>query len=665
MSHENLILLTNQRQCKTLRIVLKNKRYFSTFFKKTAVAILTPEVYIDKEYHNFLKRYNINLIHFSDIKIKNYIRNSSFFATKIIKELLNEINESNNFRPFTEYNGVNLLRVIDNEVYRCYFRELLCFIEKLRSLIETENPKNLFVFGYDYKNATFRYPEGPGIKFLYSNEITFLPIIERVAKIFKAKLNIIKCKHLFFLTACLKLRAFILTTIKFSILVKRRLCLLFFNKKALFSKHTAINTKKVLVIIRGASEYFTVKPVLDRIKGSKSNIDFLIVQDDILKNPSAQKTLDKHQERYFPINSLLPLFSLVPLYLKGKLLQKNFLKLLRRFKLKKIKKNNIFETVLSDKKIVEEIFSSATSVWPEIIIFIKRMEWIFEKYRPNLIVSMSMIDRWIAVERYLADKYHIQLITIQNASIEDEFIPTPIYAHRFLAYAQKTKEMFLRIGAPKKRIIVTGSARYDKYSKKKNTENKKEKIKENLAISSNLRVVTVTTQSFNNDTERKNLNRELILSALDAIKTIPNVFLLIKLHPRDNVKEYNFLKKVSQTQQAEIKIIKDYNINDILNISDILISRTSTTILSALILGVPPIALLRSKEEEIGLEYLKTDATKKVYSTSYLKAALEEILFDPNYKHAFTSERERFIKNCIGTSDGKSTERILQIIKSI
>lgn len=649
------VLLTNKKQFGVL------KKYLPRLIKeyeKIKVVAITEVAPMNSSAKEFLFKNNIRFKPLSQIKIEHQIQELSLISTYIIKKSLKQISKEKSLKKIINYQRVGLLKVTANDMYTYHFRDFLLFIERLRSLITKDKPDVVLTFGQ--KQLKFASPERPAIEFLHDNEATFLPIIKKVCEESKIKLLILP--NLKITNLKLKIRAFILTLIKFLKTLYRHIEANCFKKRIFLSG----NKKIIGVIVRGESEYYTIKPVIERIRNREKDLQIIILQGDIFRSPSAKRTLDKKREDYLSLYSFLDPLRCIKYYLLGKKIQYSFIKKIAPMDFVSFPNsktfNNLYARVLADNKIIKEVFKSMSYVWPETIVFIKELEKFIKTYKPKLILTMSMVDHWVGVERYICDKFHIPLITVQNALMQIQSMPFQVYAHKILVYGRKVKEGLIRSGEKADKIIITGAPQYDKYFINVENKQKIENIVEKeLDITGYKKIILLTTQAF--DYASKEKNTELISYIMQFLENHPDVYCLIKIHPREKMKEYVEINKLIKKRNLSTRVVQNINLHKLISIADVLVSRYSTTILTSLLAKTPPIAFLDVEGVMIKVDYLDTPATVKVFKKEELLKKLETILYDQNYLDFFQKNLEVFLKDYIGVFDGRAIERIIRVIR--
>ena len=228
-----------------------------------------------------------------------------------------------------------------------------------------------------------------------------------------------------------------------------------------------------------------------------------------------------------------------------------------------------------------------------------------------------------------------------------------------VVYGTYHKHLLTEISAyPKQSVLVTGQPRYDALYEAKETYSKQEYIKR-YGINPKERIVLWTTQLKGTSDEENALTIETVCT---AIKSLKNVCLVIKQHP-DEGQEYTALLQ-EYTKRFDVNAIipsRFSDTNEHLFAADVVIGKTSTTLMEAVILQKPAIVLnLSGQPDEV--EYVPEKVALGVYQKDTLAPAIQKLLIDDA---ELASHRENYIERYLYKIDGKSTERVLDVMDNM
>ena len=206
-------------------------------------------------------------------------------------------------------------------------------------------------------------------------------------------------------------------------------------------------------------------------------------------------------------------------------------------------------------------------------------------------------------------------------------------------------------------IIVTGQPRYDIISDAWNVYSR-ESFCRRYNIDSNNKIILWATQCHGLSNEENTKNFEAIFGAM---KNLIGMTLIVKQHPAEGE---DYTKMMNS-------YIHDYKINALITpknsdtleqifISDLMITRASTTAIEAIAMNKPVIVLNLSNEPD-PVEYVKEGVACGVYR----KEDLEPIVHMLINEDILLKSREQYIRNYLYKIDGKATERVIKLIKDL
>jgi len=201
-----------------------------------------------------------------------------------------------------------------------------------------------------------------------------------------------------------------------------------------------------------------------------------------------------------------------------------------------------------------------------------------------------------------------------------------------------------------KKVIISGQTRYDHLTKKYFS---KDELYKKYNINNERKILLWATQTHGNDNEE---NIRMILAFNQAVRDIENVQIIIKLHPGEDQTAILY-KKYSDFRPLIFG--KEADTNELLYISDIMVTKNSTTAMEAVVLDVPIIILNLSGEPDI-VNYVKEGVALGAYNE---KEFSEEIKYFLNNRNLLQANREKFIEKYLNRVDGGASQRIIDNIE--
>ena len=224
------------------------------------------------------------------------------------------------------------------------------------------------------------------------------------------------------------------------------------------------------------------------------------------------------------------------------------------------------------------------------------------------------------------------------------------------------KNYYIKRGISEKNIITTGIPRYQNLyeGKIKGIESIKDMFNgKRYIFRKNNFTILLTTNPIDDKSNEKIINS--VIKSLTELNLIDN--LVIKLHPSESGSLH---KKIVQKLNVNPIIVKDYNILELINCSDLLISQKSTTLLEAMIIGTPMILLNfinKGFEESSKYEFLNENFIITVKKQDLLTQEIKKIIEYKNKKENLSQKYIEYSKNFSFYDTGEPpTEKIVNFI---
>ncbi len=157
------------------------------------------------------------------------------------------------------------------------------------------------------------------------------------------------------------------------------------------------------------------------------------------------------------------------------------------------------------------------------------------------------------------------------------------------------------------------------------------------------------------------LNQKVIKMYIEAIKARTNLNFYLKVHPREPLEDYERI--FNKKEYSNVKIVRDYDLIELYNICDVLISVNSTVLLDAAAMGLPIITLNPNNEFKF-VDHFREKVNIKVIKAENLAKAIDLALSDDYWK-IFLERREKYFNQRFSSSDGQSGERVAKKIKEL
>ena len=211
---------------------------------------------------------------------------------------------------------------------------------------------------------------------------------------------------------------------------------------------------------------------------------------------------------------------------------------------------------------------------------------------------------------------------------------------------------------PEESVAITGCTRYDYLEQVKEIFTK-ERFCQKYNLDLKKKIVLIAGQALLSPMYKWD---EMEKQVLGVLKKMSDIEIVIKPHPNDSIDHYT---KVLQNEKVNAKIIpKNSDIYEAIFSSDLLITVNSTTVSEAVILN-KPVVIVNLTSEPNFLPWVEEKVALGAYNLNEIESAIQKSLFDKNVLRMMASAREKFVEDHAFKLDGKSTDRVVNVIKEM
>jgi CDP-glycerol glycerophosphotransferase (TagB/SpsB family) len=225
------------------------------------------------------------------------------------------------------------------------------------------------------------------------------------------------------------------------------------------------------------------------------------------------------------------------------------------------------------------------------------------------------------------------------------------------------KEIWVERGANAGKIMITGFPGHDYlYMNKlqKFPEKVLRSIYRKLNIRPSKRIILFLSQPMARtdlctEEDQRNLTELIVRTASE----FDDYILVIKLHPKELFDDYFYLK--DHPLKDKFRIVKDIDLFEIINVSEIVISQWSTTSLDSILLD-KPLIMINLMGQRDPLPFAEDGAAIGVYKKNHLSSAINKALNDESAKKLLRINQKKTIYEQTYKFDGRSTERVINLM---
>ncbi len=221
-------------------------------------------------------------------------------------------------------------------------------------------------------------------------------------------------------------------------------------------------------------------------------------------------------------------------------------------------------------------------------------------------------------------------------------------------------EQFARQGVPKEKMVVTGHPDHDQlYNRliKEDATALKNHILQDLQIPNGKLAVLCTQAVVHFGISTLQEYQKQIHSIVDAILENEDINLVIKLHPRENIHDYDFVHAYS----PRVSAVQDYELISLIHACDLFLSQYSSTILLAMGFGKPIITFNFDGKDEKNF-FASLGGSLHAKNIDDFRVFTKTILH-PNTAHERLQEKQQEIISRYMKLDGKALERMTELIR--
>lgn len=290
---------------------------------------------------------------------------------------------------------------------------------------------------------------------------------------------------------------------------------------------------------------------------------------------------------------------------------------------------------------------------PDIVRVVDAVYLLFEKVKVGAVLTISSIFWLDSALNLVAKANQIPSFTLQHGLIDDLSLVAhlPLLAAKKLVWGEATLQWYQKYGYPESRIAIVGSPRYDVIFNR--NWYGKEKLRQKVGAAPHQKIMVYATGTA------RDITAPLIL---EGLKAIPEVFLIISLHPSED-QTIDAYEKIT-AGYANFKIVRgssEISLYDSLSGADFFITHCSTAALEAMLFNLPVITV---EAAEPHFSYGNAGASLKVSDAVELAQVVKRLVSDEVFKQkALERYREFLVSYCI--PDGLASKRLFAEIERL
>jgi CDP-glycerol glycerophosphotransferase (TagB/SpsB family) len=293
----------------------------------------------------------------------------------------------------------------------------------------------------------------------------------------------------------------------------------------------------------------------------------------------------------------------------------------------------------------------------------------FRKFNDILKISCVVTRAYeVAKERaiiHAAKALRIPTVYLQHGATDYYKEFRNLFTDYAALWGEYDKDKLLNFGNPEKKLVVTGSQKYDNLYSRGRREKVRPLIKR-LGIGKLQKVITIATQARDNYMLYVPRNDYMIIlqKFLWELKDYPDICIVLKLHPfAHSVERYKEL--ASRLKARNFRMVQNVNMLDLLELTDILVTVTSTVAFEAILLKKPVIRVDFFKDSDFYLDYVAKGAMLMLERQEEIAPTVRSILDDDSLKRRLNRNAEKILDYYLYKRDGQVSQRTVDLINSV
>ncbi|MCI4626134.1 MAG: hypothetical protein L3V56_09260 [Candidatus Magnetoovum sp. WYHC-5] len=289
------------------------------------------------------------------------------------------------------------------------------------------------------------------------------------------------------------------------------------------------------------------------------------------------------------------------------------------------------------------------------------IEEMIKTEKPDILVSLHEMNPWGKQIGYLAYKYAVPFITLQEGDYYNILINLTThteYSMANLLWGYDTQHRLALHKCSQAKMVIIGNTYLDSIIKKYSSPSTVKEIKKELKIPSNKKVVTLLLNTFWGGVDDKDVWREL----LKGLKR-PDIFVILKWHPQVPYHLFQNIKTIIKELLPEALIFFSEDPYKIIAVSHYCVVMGKTTLaVEALAFGKPLFDLYNI---EGGDEFYKESGIAQSVSPAGHWEALFNTIKTGTVPPDVDKAAKDYIKYAFYERDGKATDRAIDVISFI
>lgn len=310
---------------------------------------------------------------------------------------------------------------------------------------------------------------------------------------------------------------------------------------------------------------------------------------------------------------------------------------------------------------------------------------LIRRHKPAVVITGTSYNNTVMVEQQFiaaAKRQGIPCVAIldywsnywqrfSGAAPEEKFKFLP---DRVAVMDEWAKTAMLGEGFEETRISVTGQPAFDRlaFLRRRFSEEKRRRVRTDYGVNPRHKFVVYASQPVQaaygadaSNPQYLGYTEHTVLKAVlaglhDAARRRKHgITVVVKLHPKESLADFQYLKDQDRGPELAVKIVKEGDIWDMMLASDLVVGISSSVLLQACLLGLPVVSVQPNLTED---DFLITNVlgySLGVYEEESVEDTLERVLFDEEFRLGMLDRVAEF------KVDGLAGKRVLALVEEL
>jgi len=279
------------------------------------------------------------------------------------------------------------------------------------------------------------------------------------------------------------------------------------------------------------------------------------------------------------------------------------------------------------------------------------LEELIDAVNPGLLVCLTEREGLINLAIRKAAARGISTLAVES---HDMIWDSPLFgrmeADRLAVSGAYSRDIYADNGVPREKITITGQPSFDELIRYREKGAVEQETGERL-------LVVITQPPDVALTE--DMRREMLRGALLAGHEIPRLRVLVKPHPRDDLRDLRLVLSELGAPRAAL-LPKKLDLYGLLASSDVILTAFSTVGVEAIMLG-RPVVVFKADENPAVLPYVDSEAVLRASDAEGIAQTIKQV-FEGGILQKLTRGREEYIAHHECAADGGGAKRVVRLM---